>query len=84
MPWVAHGEAGVATPDDTATFIAAATTMFNNALAIADIADVLAKYGYDTTTLHSERDSIAAFKLATRAQAEALAALQRWAAQYVK
>lgn len=87
-----------ATPDDTAAFITAATTMFNNALAIADIASVLAKYGYDTTTLDSERDSIAAFKQATQAQAqaksaakqatraqmEALAALQRWVAQYVK
>lgn len=87
-----------ATPDESAAFIAAATTLFNNALAIPDIASVLARYGYDEATLRSERDSVAAFqhtlqaqaqaksaaKQATHAQTAVLAELRRWTAQYVK
>jgi hypothetical protein len=83
---------------DSAAFITAATTLFNNALAIAEIADVLARYGYDAATLRGERESIAAFqqamqaqaqaksaaRQATRAQTEALNALQRWMTLYVK
>jgi hypothetical protein len=85
-------------PHDTATFIAVATTLFNNALKVTEINIALAKYGYDTKTLQDERDTLITFqqavqaqagaqsasKQATRAQSEALDALQRWIAQYVK
>jgi hypothetical protein len=87
-----------ATPYSSAAFIAAATTLFNNALSIQPIAAVLARYGYDAGALRSERDCVMAFqqalqaqaqakgaaKQATRVQTEALAALHRWMAQYVK
>lgn len=85
-------------PETTAVFTAAATTLLNNALGVPEIAAVLAKYGYDEPTLRAERDAILAYqqamqaqalamsaaKQATRAQIEALAALQRWLAQYLK
>lgn len=86
------------TPTETTAFLAAATTLFNNALAIPEIATVLTKYGYGATTLRKERDDILAFQRAVEAQTlaksnaqratslqvEALAALQRWVSQYLK
>jgi hypothetical protein len=85
-------------PDDTAAFIAMATTLFNNASAIPDIATALEKFGYTLQTLDEERKIIAEYqhadqaqvlpksaaKQATRVQNEALAALQQWIAQYLK
>ena len=86
------------TPETSAAFISAATTLLNNALGVPEIAAVLAKYGYDEATLRAERDVVAAYqqavqaqalamsaaRQATRAQNQALAALQRWVAQYLK
>jgi hypothetical protein len=84
--------------DDSAKFISAATTLFNNALSITDIGLVLARYGYSIPTLQHERELIATYKQALRAQAlakgaakratltqtKALGALQQWIAQYTK
>ena len=86
------------TPDTTAAFISAATTLLNNALGIPEITAVLARYGYDAATLQADRDVILAYqqavhaqalamsaaKQATRVQVEALEALHRWVAQYLK
>ncbi len=81
-------------PQATAAFIAAATTLFDNAEGIPE----LAAYGYDAAKLASERAKIAAYAEAnnrqeaakgaaqqsTREQDEALKALNEWLAQYVK
>ena len=79
-------------------FIGKAITLFGNAHDVVAIALVLARYGYDEATLRSEQMQITAFqeallaqtqarsaaKRATRAQNEALGALQAWVAQYTK
>lgn len=83
-----------AMPRTTAGFIAAATTLFDNAAGIAE----LAAYGYDADHLAAERAKIAAYieadnrqeaakgaaQQATREQDEALRALNEWLAQYIK
>jgi hypothetical protein len=85
-------------PDDTAKFIAIATTLFNNALSVEEIAVVLARYGYDAATLQRERALITTYqqavqaqalakgaaKRATSAQRQALSDLQRWVTQYTR
>jgi hypothetical protein len=83
---------------DSTAFVTAATTLFSNAQHVPAINAVLSRYGYDTATLERERGLIVAYqqalraqieaksvaKKATVAQAEALAALHRWTAQYRK
>lgn len=85
-------------PQESAAFLAVATTLFNNASRIGDIAVVLAKYGYNEQTLRDEHALITVYqqalqaqalakgaaKQATRGQNEALTALQQWMAQYLK
>ena len=83
-----------AMPQGTAAFRAAASQLFDNA---ADIAS-LAAYGYDAAKLAAESAKLTAFedanraqetaktvaKAATVAQNEALKALNKWTAQYIK
>ncbi len=85
---------GGKTPKDTAGFIAAARTLFDNAAGLP----VLANFGYDAARLQSERLKISAYEAAnqqqeaakgaaqqsTREQEEALSALNLWVAQYLK
>jgi hypothetical protein len=80
-------------PKDTAGFIAAAYTLFDNAQSAP-----LAEYGYDSARLQSECAKIAAYdeanqrqesakgaaQQATREQDSALQALDEWTAQYLK
>jgi hypothetical protein len=82
------------TPKDTAGFLAAAYTLFDNARTLPALAD----YGYDSVKLQSERLKIAAYdtanqqqeaakgaaQQATREQDAALQALNDWTAQYLK
>jgi len=82
------------TPKDTAGFLAAAYTLFDNARTLPALAD----YGYDSPKLQSERAKIAAYDTAnqqqeaakgaaqqsTREQDSALQALDAWTAQYLK
>jgi hypothetical protein len=56
-----------AMPDVTDAFVTVATTLYNNALSISEIGVVLAKYGYDTPTLHQERDMVVASTCTARA-----------------
>ena len=81
-------------PLDTAGFLAAAYTLFDNAQSLSALAD----YGYDSVKLQSERIKIAAYDTAnqqqeaakgaaqqsTREQDSALQALNAWKAQYLK
>lgn len=81
-------------PNDTAGFIAAAYTLFDNAQTLPALAD----YGYDSPKLQSERLKISFFDSAnqeqeaakgaaqqvTREQDAALQALNDWTAQYLK
>jgi hypothetical protein len=81
-------------PLDTAGFLAAAYTLFDNARTLPALAD----YGYDSPKLQSERAKIAAYdtanqqqeaakgaaQQATREQDAALQALNDWTAQYLK
>ncbi len=82
------------TPKDTAGFLAAAYTLFDNARTLPALAD----YGYDSPKLQSERLKIAAYdtanqqqeaakgaaQQATREQDAALPTLNAWTAQYLK
>ena len=82
------------TPKDTAGFLSAAYTLFDNARTLPTLAD----YGYDSVKLQSERAKIAAYdtanqgqeaakgaaQQATREQDAALQALNDWTAQYLK
>ena len=82
------------TPKDTAGFLAAAYTLFDNARTLPALAD----YGYDSPKLQSERAKIAAYDTAnqqqeaakgaaqqsTRGQDAALGALNAWTSQYLK
>jgi hypothetical protein len=84
---------GGAVPKDTAGFVAAASTLFDNARTLP-----LTEYGYDLEKLESERAKIAAYdesnlqqesakgaaQQATREQDSALQALDDWTAQYLK
>ena len=86
------------TPRGTSGFLAAAGTLFANALGVAPIGATLADYGYDAARLERElavvrafdqayRAQVVAFGAARRATSErraALAALSRWVAQYLK
>ena len=81
-------------PRGTAAFIQAGYTLFDNAGAVA----ALAEYGYDAARLAAERAKIAAYDQANQAQEmakgaaqqatedqdAALAAMSDWVAQYVK
>ena len=81
-------------PLDTAGFLAAAYTLFDNARTLSALAD----YGYNSVKLQSERLKIAAYDTAnqqqesakgaaqqsTREQDAALQALNDWTAQYLK
>ena len=83
-----------AAPRATATFLAAAAALFDNAVGAPTLAD----YGYDGERLAAERAKIAAFDLAnqgqeaakgaaqqaTREQDAALTSLDAWRAQYIK
>lgn len=85
---------GGAMPRNTAGFIAAAYTLFDNAQNLS----ALAEYGYDASKLESERARIAAYDSANQAQEaakgaaqqtareqdSALKALDEWTAQYLK
>jgi hypothetical protein len=85
-------------PQDTAAFIGAAMTLFNNALNLPDIRATLEGFGYDEAALLGGRETIMAYQQAlqaqvsaksnatraTAAQKAALATLQTWLAQYVK
>jgi hypothetical protein len=85
-------------PDNTAAFIAAATTLFNNALNVPEIGAQLARYGYNAERLTQERvvfvtyqqavraqdQAKGAARQATREQRAALRALQVWVSQYAK
>jgi hypothetical protein len=85
-------------PHEVATFVAVATTLFNNVQNIPQISAVLKRYGYDAATLQNQQDTIVAYrqalqaqvraraaaKQATQAQTEAVEALQQWTAQYRK
>ena len=81
-------------PQRTDAFCAAANQLFEAAANLG----VLAEYGYDAATLTAERAKISAYEdanrlqetaksqaiSATRAQDAALAALNKWLAQYIK
>ena len=81
-------------PLDTAGFLAAAYTLFDNAPTLPALAD----YGYDSVKLQSERLKITAYdtanqgqeaakgaaQQATREQDSALQALNTWTSQYLK
>jgi hypothetical protein len=81
-------------PKDTAGFLAAAYTLFDNAQALP----ALEEYGYDQSKLQSERAQIAAYdaanqrqeaakgaaQQATREQDASLKELDEWLAQYLK
>jgi hypothetical protein len=81
-------------PLDTAGFLAAAYTLFDNARTLPALAD----YGYDSPKFQSERLKISAYdtanqqqeaakgaaQQATREQDSALGALNDWTAQYLK
>jgi hypothetical protein len=85
-------------PVGTAKFIAAATILFSNALNATEIAGVLAKYGYEETTLQHEHALIlryqqivqaqalakGAAKRATQAQTKAHNEMQQWITRYAK
>jgi hypothetical protein len=85
-------------PQDTSAFLAAAMTLFNNALALPAIRATLEQYGYDEIALLRGREAIVAYQQAlqaqvsaksaaiqaTAAQKAALEELQTWTAQYVK
>lgn len=85
-------------PQGTAAFLSAAHALFDNALALPEIAAALASYGYDAGQIGAARAAIAAFdqanqaqvaalgaaQLATRAQSAALDALGTWVTQYLK
>jgi hypothetical protein len=80
-------------PKDTAGFVSAAYTLFDNARTMP-----LAEYGYDLEKLESERAKVAAYdesnlqqesakgaaQQTTREQDSALQALDDWTAQYLK
>lgn len=84
------------TPRSTNKFLAAAKTLFDNALNVVEIAAVLSEYGYPPERVEAERSRIDAFVQATQAQAAAISAtrvtsheqhvalnaLDRWLAQY--
>lgn len=86
------------TPDAAVEFIAAANQLFDNALNVPTISAALGEYGYDAKRLTREQATIAAFDVAnqdqaaakgaaqqaTRDQNAALAALNKWLAQYLK
>ena len=86
------------TPRGTAGFLAAAGTLFANALGTPSIRGVLASYGYDDARFARELAAIQAFdraygaqvaaigaaRLATTEQRAALGALNRWVARYLK
>ena len=61
------------TPKDTAGFLAAAYTLFDNARTLPALAD----YGYDSPKLQSERLKIAAYDSANQAQEAAKGAAQQ-------
>ena len=83
-------------PKPTAGFLAAGYLLFDNALAVTAMRDLLAGYGYDQARLQSERAKIVAFdqanqaqeaakgaaQQATRDQEAVLATLGGWLAQY--
>ena len=83
-----------AMPKDTAGFLAAAYTLFDNARTLPALAD----YGYNSVKLQSEHAKIAAYdtanqqqeaakgaaQQATREQDAALQALNDWTSQYLK
>ena len=85
------------TPRGTVGFLAAANTLFANALDTPSIAEALAGYGYDGARLAREGEAVRAFeraygaqvaaiaeaRQATREQRVALAALNRWVARYL-
>lgn len=81
-------------PRATAAFLASAASLFDNAAGLP----VLADYGYNAARLASEKAKVTAFDLAnqkqeaakgaaqqaSQEQAEAMASLDKWKAQYVK
>lgn len=85
-------------PDNIPAFLAAATTLFENALATRAIAQELERYGYNARRLAGERAALAEFERAnreqiaaisaaqqaTREQRAAMIALKQWVAQYLK
>ncbi len=89
---------GGKTPQVVPAFLAAAATLFDNAIAVAEIRQELSNYGYTDARLAQERAMIAAFEQAnqaqvaaigaaqqaTRDQRAALSALNQWVAQYLK
>lgn len=84
--------------NDSVAFIGAALTLYNNALSVGEIAEKLAKYGYDIGTLTGERAEIVRYQQALQAQVlaksaavratavqlQALRELQQWTGQYLK
>jgi hypothetical protein len=87
-----------AMPSGTAEFIAAANTLFDNALNVRELSTSLATNGYDQARLTHERAAIATFDQANQAQIAAIGAAQQatrdqkaaltaqaeWLAQYLK
>jgi len=86
------------TPQSTTAFMAAARTLFDNAIAMPAIQQELINYGYSAARIAQERTVIAALEQAhqaqvaaigaaqqaTREQHAALIALNQWVAQYLK
>jgi hypothetical protein len=67
-------------PKDTAGFLAAAYTLFDNAASLA----VLADYGYDTEKMQAEREKLVLMDASNQNQEAALDTLNEWVAQYRK
>ena len=84
------------TPHSTVKFLAAANTLFDNALKLPEIGTALAEYGYHRERLEADRarlteldqareaqlDARSAAKQATQDQNTALSALARWLGNY--
>src|SRR5689334_15066720 len=64
-------------PQSTTEFLAAATTLFENASNVEEIKGILATYGYDEARLARERATIAACDQANQAQVAAMGAAQQ-------
>jgi hypothetical protein len=85
-----------AAPATTAAFLAAAATLFDNALALEDIGARLARRGFDKPALQRGRNALTHYQeqlqaqasakvsaqRATTAQRAALTALHRWVSEY--
>lgn len=62
------------TPGAPDALIAASTKLYDNALGVADVRDMLARYGYGARRLSAERETMLAFAEARRRQIAAIAA----------